>query len=290
MAQKKQTVKEATLPPMLVESREEARGKLEDRLEKGKKLRDQPFNSQQALEQAINDENKWSEYNSELLKRLFDNFTIANEYVSSSFAYAYLGSYTFHGEVNNFRQEIGRKITKLESILERLDLIPELNSPSTKPLVSANQTIPITNDVFIVHGQDEGTKETVARFLSKFDLNPIILHEQANAGKTIIEKFESHASSVGCAVVLMTPDDIGYIKDKVDQAKPRARQNVIFELGYFIGKLSRKNVFALYSEGVELPSDYQGVLFIPLDKGGVWKLQLAKELKNAGLYIDMNKL
>jgi predicted nucleotide-binding protein len=97
-------------------------------------------------------------------------------------------------------------------------------------------------------------KESVARFLEKLDLRPIILHEQPNKGRTVIEKFEAH-SDVGFAVVLLTPDDVGGLASSPDKLSRRARQNVILELGYFIGKLGRAKVCALYKEGVEIPSD-----------------------------------
>ena len=117
---------------------------------------------------------------------------------------------------------------------------------------------------------------------------PTILREQPNRGRTIIEKFEDYAD-VGFAVVLLTPDDRGgTISGKPEKYMPRARQNVIFELGYFIGRLTRNRVCALYAAGVEIPSDYNGVLFIELDDKGAWKLEVAKEMKAAGLDIDMN--
>ena len=144
------------------------------------------------------------------------------------------------------------------------------------------------NKVFIVHGHDEAARETVARFVEKLELTPIILHEQASVGKTIIEKLEAHAE-VGYAIVLLTPDDEGRKKNEVN-FKDRARQNVILELGYFIGKLSRENVCALHKGSVEIPSDYLGVLFVPFDDSGGWQLNLAKEMKAAGLKIDMNKV
>ena len=140
-------------------------------------------------------------------------------------------------------------------------------------------------DVFVVHGHDEGTKETVARFIGKLGLKAIILHEQPDAGRTIIEKFE-HYSNVGFAVVLITPDDTGGPKGKPKAAKLRARQNVVFELGYFIGKLGRKRVRALCKGEVEIPSDYQGVLYILMDSAGAWREKLATEIKATG--IDVN--
>ncbi|MCY3955029.1 MAG: nucleotide-binding protein [Nitrospira sp.] len=147
---------------------------------------------------------------------------------------------------------------------------------------------PISNKVFVIHGRDEGTKEKVARFLQTLGLEPVILHEQANLSRTIIEKFEDHAQ-VDFAVALLTPDDVGSLKDEETNLKPRARQNVIFEFGYFIGKLNRKRVCALLKGDVEKPSDYDGVLYIPWDDPDGWKMRLIKELKSAGFEVDANK-
>lgn len=145
-----------------------------------------------------------------------------------------------------------------------------------------------SNEVFIVHGHNTSIKETCARLLEKIHLKPVILHEQANEGMTVIEKFEKH-SSVGFAVVLLTADDEGRIIGTHDLS-PRARQNVIFEMGYFSAKLGRKHVCALCEDGVEIPSDLGGVIYIKLDSAGAWKFQLAKELKLSGLDVDMNKV
>jgi predicted nucleotide-binding protein len=143
--------------------------------------------------------------------------------------------------------------------------------------------------IFIVHGHDDELKETIARFIEKLDLIPIILHEQANAGLTIIEKFEKY-SDVPYSIILMTPDDVGNIKEDSSTLNFRARQNVIFELGYFYGKLDRKNVCAIIKGDVERPSDNDGIIYIGYDKKGGWKMLLAKELKEAGLVLDMNKI
>lgn len=147
---------------------------------------------------------------------------------------------------------------------------------------------PSSNKVFVIHGRDDGAKQTVARFLERLSLKPVILHEQPNEGRTIIEKFEDH-TDVGFAVVLLTPDDVGSLTDEETNLKPRARQNVIFEFGYFIGKLDRKRVCALVKGDVEKPSDYDGVLYIPLDDFGGWEKRLIKELKSAGFEIDANR-
>lgn len=142
--------------------------------------------------------------------------------------------------------------------------------------------------IFIIHGHDGGTKETVARFISRLGLEPVILHEQANHGRTVIEKFEDH-SDVGYAIALITPDDTGSAINDPNNVKYRARQNVIFEFGYFIGKLGRHKVAGLIKNNIEVPSDYSGVLYIPLDESGAWKFLLIKELKTAGYDVDANK-
>jgi predicted nucleotide-binding protein len=143
--------------------------------------------------------------------------------------------------------------------------------------------------VFLVHGHDERVRETVARFLEKLDLECVILHEQPNKGRTIIEKFEDYAD-VAFAVVLLTPDDRGgRASGPFESEKPRARQNVLLKLGFFLGALGRSRVCALYVEGVEIPSDYSGVLFLLLDGGGAWRIGLLRELIASGLQVDANR-
>ena len=145
-----------------------------------------------------------------------------------------------------------------------------------------------SRDVFIIHGRDDGLKEAVARFLALLGLNPIILHERPNAGRTLVEKFEMHAVT-GFAVALFTADDVGYLKSEPGRTRERARQNVIFEFGYFIGRLGRRGACALIEGDIELPSDYAGVVYIPLDRAGHWKFELIRELQAAGFDVDANR-
>ena len=144
---------------------------------------------------------------------------------------------------------------------------------------------PAARKVFVVHGHDEAARESVARFLEKLGFEPIILHEQANQGRTIIEKVEAH-SDVGFAVVLLTPDDEGNARGQKPQ--PRARQNVVLELGYFIGRLGRSRVMALKQGELEIPSDFHGVVYETFASGGLWKGTLGRELQAAGFEIDWN--
>ena len=143
--------------------------------------------------------------------------------------------------------------------------------------------------VFIVHGHDGEAKQAVARFIEKLGLEAIILHEQASSGKTIIEKIEAN-SNVGFAIVLYTPCDLGRSKEGKDQLEPRARQNVVFEHGYLIGKIGRKNVCALVKGNIETPTDISGVVYIKMDEGDGWKYGVAKEMKACGYEVDLNKI
>ena len=176
------------------------------------------------------------------------------------------------------------QVAKLESLIELLQTEMQLSGgqvPTALPTVSGHR-------IFLVHGHDEGVLHETARFLEKLQQEVIILREQPNEGRTIIEKFEEY-SDVGFAVVLLTADDRGGPETMpFEEQKPRARQNVIFELGYFIGRLGRNRVCGLYTENVEIPSDYSGVLYVQIDEHGAWRMALAKELKAAGFPVDMN--
>ena len=147
---------------------------------------------------------------------------------------------------------------------------------------------PSTKEIFVVHGRDKDTKNTVARFLEKLKLMPVILSEIPGKGRTIIEKFEQHAQ-VGFAIVLLTPDDAGSLQGDTNLS-PRARQNVIFELGFFIGRLDRKQVCALTRGEVEIPSDYAGIEYIRLDASDGWQMKLFEELQAAGMPVDPNDM
>jgi predicted nucleotide-binding protein len=142
--------------------------------------------------------------------------------------------------------------------------------------------------VFIVHGHDSAKLEEVKRFIEKLGLEVTVLKEQPNGGKTVIEKFEEHANTSTFGVAILTPDDVGKKDGEVGNLRLRARQNVIFELGYFFGKLGRGRVVALTSGDLELPSDIVGLATISLVQD--WKRQLAKEVRAAGIKVDLNAL
>ena len=187
---------------------------------------------------------------------------------------------------------IEEDITSLESLINKLALIPSDIEENQKvkaiePIIKENK--PQSLDVFIVHGHNEAMKTKVESVLSKLKLNPIILHKQFDGGRTIIEKLEGESSDSGFAIILLTADDIGNVKT-AKVMNPRARQNVVFEMGYFIGKLGRNRVMVLIEEGVEKPGDLSGVVYTKIDKEEAWSLKLVKELKAAGYKVDANDL
>lgn len=150
---------------------------------------------------------------------------------------------------------------------------------------SIEKNIFLNKKIFIVHGRDNEFKLEVTRFIEKLNLIPVILHEQDNGGDTLIEKIERCSQEINFAVILYTACDKGSKKEE-ENYNFRARQNVVFEHGYFIAKYGRKNVAAILKENIEIPSDISGIVYINYDN---WRLDLAKELKTAGFEVDLNK-
>lgn len=292
-------------PPKLLMSKEEADKRLQTQIEVGLQLHDRLINSEDELDIAIMEANNWSDYNTDLLESLFDSSAIKNRYMRFNYhrlsedqidVCRLTGYYVpdLDDEVKEYRKSLARSINNLTGICERLELYGESSDISQHEAINKEvveiASDAISHEIFIVHGHDEEAKEKVARYVEKLDIEATILHEQPNRGQTIIEKFETHAREAGYAIVLLTPDDIGAARDKANDLKPRARQNVILELGYFMGKLGRNRVCVLYRGNVELPSDMHGIVYVSMNNPAEWQLRLAQEMKQAELPIDLNKL
>lgn len=288
---RKTTSENPKKPDALIISKEEFIAKLLERIKIGKELYDKNITNIDELERAEKDYIKWDDYNVEFLKNSFNNED--NEYrtrfqgVDMKIIYT---RETPEKRLQEHKTDTENKINYLETLIEKTELIKsDVEVKEQSEMVSKTNANEINKEnIFIVHGHNNDILQSVARTIEKLGLKPIILHEQPNAGRTIIEKFEG-SSAVGFAVVLLTDDDEGKSKTEID-LKKRARQNVVLELGYFIAKLGRSNVLPLYSEGVEIPSDIHGLLYVPIDKANSWKFTLAKELKEAGYNIDANLL
>lgn len=151
----------------------------------------------------------------------------------------------------------------------------------------------LSNKVFVVHGHDQGLKTDIERFLYEIGLTPVVLHREPDQGATIIEKFEKH-SDVGYAFILLTPDEISFTVDQVNieeaqrKIEYRARPNVIFEFGYFVGKLGRSRVCCLHKGDVIVPSDLDGLVYKKInDSIDSQAYSIIRELKAAGYQINM---
>jgi predicted nucleotide-binding protein len=242
---------------------------------------------------------------------------------------SYLGTtFMIRGVENNFKEE-KLKYSTLDELKKDYDIIKEPAPAITikqtewwiQYLTDLKESKDNTNPkIFIVHGHNEKIKSEVVDLLKNWNLEYIILADLPNQGQTIIEKLERISPEIGFAIILMTADDegiairhkrktkpknilkvlswgLGYFKIVMNPANnsikdyhKRARQNVIFEAGYFINQLKRNCVNILKEEEVETPSDISGIGYTPIDEYGHWKNKLADELKAAGYNIDKNKI
>lgn len=202
--------------------------------------------------------------------------------------------------IKDYKDQIKRLKNHMQGDIERSDLFKcNVEKPAELSKVIILEQPALSNDIFIVHGHNEEMKQAVARVVTKLGLNPIILHEQANEGKTIIEKFETNAEAINFAIILLSGDDLaasvrdlnGVKDEEVRQhLELRARQNVVFEMGYFAGKLGRANVFFLLQDNVTKPGDLDGIVYTAYDTARVWRFELVKELKNAGYKVSADAI
>ncbi len=263
-----------TILPDLKRPKDEIEEKIKRQISKGKEIQRKTESLWSSLsgDELREEVKKWSNYNLDLLTRAFVTDSVAKEYALIA------------GTVED---RLKKRIEYLQSILERLELVEETGDKSDSPLSPT-----LVQEVFLIHGHDEAANQTVSRFVEKLGFNLTRLSEQPNLGRTLIEKLEDYAN-VPYAIALLTPDDVATPIEKAEtreQWKPRARQNAIFELGIFVGRLGRGKVCILYKPGVDIPSDYRGVAYHEMDPGGGWKLDLAKEMRAAGLSIDFSKI
>lgn len=199
--------------------------------------------------------------------------------------------------VGFYFDDLRSAILKEEEITNDLIAFPKGKKPKLNDKPKTQQIFVRNNPqkVFIVHGRDESLIHEVQLFLSRFSIEGIVLNQQINGGKTIIEKLLAltNEEDIGFAIVLYTPDDEGKIKEELDSSlKARARQNVIFEHGLLVGRLGREKVVSLCKdpEKLEIPNDLAGVIYEAYDKTGNWKIKIAREMKAQGYPVDLNLL
>jgi len=286
--------KKASPPPQvpleLTTAREDAEERIKERIFKGAAIIEIQINDPQNLAAAEKAYGKWNDFNLELLKRLFTSDELYLEYNRYTGGMTVMMREKHLGEkVSDFYKKVEDKNHRLESIIERLELIPEPANTASGMAPPAKPSKEIDRSkIFIVHGHDDSAKLEVARFIEKIGFEPIILHEQASESRTIIEKIEAY-SDVGFGVVIYSPCDIGGKNIDSPDLAGRARQNVVFEHGFLIGKLGRSKVCPLVTGSVETPNDISGIVYTSMDSSN-WQIELAKELRAAKYPVDMNNV
>ncbi len=237
---------------------------------------------------------KWNERNKTIYRTSFEVADSIYFHDYESYNWSVWSSDVIH----EYKECIQRLVNHMQGDIERSDL---MQISITKPQIASTmlKQKELSKEIFIVHGHNEEMKQAVARIISKLGLKPIILHEQPNGGKTIIEKFECNAASINFAIILLSADDLAASEcdlngvkneDLRQRLEKRARQNVVFEMGYFTGKLGRSNVFFLLQEGVAKPGDLDGIVYTSYNAENTWRFDLVKEMKNAGYSVSADQI
>ena len=265
----------------------EAANKIQQQIDKGEALYEEELITQRELDESERNYRQWNDYNVELLKGLFNTHDESKCYARIH-REIIMPNATLSARISIHKKHIGSSVANLRSLLNKLELIPLSESINdTQPSSSCRKEY--SSKIFIVHGHDDISKNELEIFLRSIGLEPIVLHRQADEGLTIIEKFEKH-SDVGYAFILLTPDEVAYLRS--EDAKPdderkkelRARPNVIFEFGYFVGKLGRSRVCCLHTGDVSSPSDVSGMIYkryqSNIEETGV---SIMRDLKNCGI-------
>lgn len=195
------------------------------------------------------------------------------------------------GEAERDARYFAEGLARATGLIDAAIFELELKAETKKRHAVADRAAP-TGPIFVVHGRDDAHKYQLLRLLDRtaIETEAIVLHEQPSGGATILEKFERHAQTASCAIVLLTGDDEGRLRGPDAPLSPRGRQNVILELGVFIGSLGRAHVVVLKDPDVEVPSDLDGLVYIPLDSAGAWRHSLLKELAAIGIKLDFTRI
>lgn len=256
---------------------------IDDRIQQATAFIRDGYGSRDDFEAVENDYYAWDAYNEEWLRRNVGE-KIATEYAMHQLIYTSADS--LQQEISRYHRRVHSKVAKLESIRGRLELWAD-NYATTGVPADIDESGP----VFVVHGSDLTRAEQVARMVERStSRDAVILHEEPNQGRTILEKFEHHAAAASFAIVLLTADDEGRRVGTDEELRPRGRQNVVLELGFFFGRLGRGRVVVLVDPSVERPSDIDGLVYVALDDRGAWKQQLARELQTADIPVNVGRI
>lgn len=267
---------------LLIVPRALAEAQIQERIDEGTAFLISPVNSPQDLDELRRRQRRWHDYNTQLLETLFSESDEAQKYARTG-PQVVAVSTTLGQAIVDFHHDVQLRVNRLRSLQERLGLFQE------------DQTVPVARSleegedgnrgdaVFIVHGH-AGREYEVEKCVRDLGLEPVILKEEPHGGiVALIQKLQDYARRCGYAVVIYTADDEGRARFSKGDPEPRARENVVFEFGYFLGDLGPERVTILQDPEVQIPSDFQGVGHYVLDVNGGWKAKLEMELRRAGL-------
>ena len=272
---------------MLLIPKKEFQDQLIARIKIGEELLARQVQTQSQLNLAQKEYEIWNDQNSILLKQSFNDpqneYKVGYDYINVKGGF--FSSNSFEEIKMYLTQDLKIKVEYLTKLVEKL---PKIKYKERKVTVYKTEIKEITsnNKVFIIHGHNDEIKSDVTRILEKLGIEPITLHEKTN--ENLIEIIENNADAA-FAIVLLSDDDLGKAQEE-NSLNPRAGQNVILELGYFIGKLGINRVCALHNNKIELPGDKHDLVYIPIDSSAHWQIDLAKKLKAAGYRIDINNI
>jgi len=269
--------------PRLTRPKEEVAQRLADFISEGEGIAAGPFRIEDDLHKARSLLTVWNEAGTTYLTRAFDDDSYARRFgggFERNRAIMFLG---WEAGIENLQGDVREKVTQLQAVLR---VLPELEEASGRPGEKSRPN-ELNNRVFLVHGHDHAMRNEVHLHLNHLGLEVVVLSDRPNVGRSLIEKFIAEAE-VSYAVVLLSPDDL--VGESSDDEPPelRARQNVIFELGYFVGRLGRGAVCLVRKGDVEIPSDLTGVVYT--NWASDWRMELTRELRAAGIPVDLTKL
>lgn len=269
--------------PNLLQPLDVVANEINARIDEGSDLRSalDAATDEDSVDEWVHRETSWFRYNVTLLGKLFPA-EFVKQYTGTARTLIFMPYESLEGRKKQLRGRLDDGIAALQSLVQQA---PLLDVPG-QPVPAAREEQSNNRRVFIVHGHHRDSLAQVARVISEIGLEPVILGERARGAATIIEKLEAEGD-VGFVVVLMSPDDVGRLGTEPDLA-PRARQNVIFEVGYFIARARRDRVLVFLIDELAWPTDIQGVAYEPFDNG--WRLSLARHLKAAGVPFELEKL
>lgn len=263
----------SNIPPHLIRPRKDVLRDLRSQASKGRSIGTKEYDSYE-VDVAEDKERKWNEYNLELLKRSFSNVSIAEEY--SRIPWTRPERSTPSNKLYAHETRMARRVSFLESLLNRMKLIPE---PDDDTVAFVPEKSPPSfsskKEVFIIHGHDKGAMDAVTLFVRNLGLSAIILQNKPHEGMTLDSKLEAY-SRVDFAITILTPDDNG-----------NPRPNVALEWGWFRRTIGKERVCILYKEGTTIPSDMSGVGRILMDSHDGWQQKMVREIRAAKIEIDL---